>query len=90
MFEALARRARLEHLQVPRSVHALEFLASCSAGFYMQQVVVKTLRVKGIGDTRQSLRAFRMAIRDFVTVKYRVIEQRCCHVESLPGNLPLE
>jgi hypothetical protein len=56
----------------------------------MQQVVVKTLRVKGIGDTRQSLRAFRMAIRDFVTVKYRVIEQRCCHVESLPGNLPLE
>ena len=71
-------------------MHALEFLASCSAGFYMQQVVVKTLRVKGIGDTRQSLRAFRMAIRDFVTVKYRVIEQRCCHVESLPGNLPLE
>jgi hypothetical protein len=31
-----------------------------------------------------------MAIRDFVTVKYRVIEQRCCHVESLPGNLSPE
>jgi len=44
------------------------------------------LDVEGIRDTRQSLRAFRMAFRNFVAVKYRVIDQRCCHVQSLPRN----
>jgi pyruvate/oxaloacetate carboxyltransferase len=46
--------------------------------------------VQGIRDARQSLRAFRMAIGDFMTVKYRVIEQRCCHVQSLARNRSAE
>jgi hypothetical protein len=44
------------------------------------------LRMKCIRDARQSLRAFRMAVGNFVAVKYRVKKQRCCHVQSLAGN----
>ncbi len=90
MFESFFRRTRLEHFEIPPGMHALEFVLRRGACFDMQKVVIETLRVKGIRDTRQSLRAFRMAIRDLVAVKYRVIEQRCRHVESLAGNRSLE
>ena len=86
VFEAFARRTRFEHLEIPFGMHALEFLLRRGACLDVHKVVVETLRVKGIRDTRQSLRAFRMAIRDFMAVKYRVIEQRCRHVQSSAGN----
>ena len=65
-------------------VYALEFLGRRSACLDVQQMVVQMLDVEGIRDTRQPLRTFRMAVRNFMAVKYRVINQRCCHVQSLP------
>ena len=90
MFETLARRSCFEHFEIPRSMYALEFVLRCGTCLDVQQVVIKILRVKGIRDTRQSLRAFRMAIRNLVAVKYWMIEQRCRHVESLAGNRSAE
>ena len=90
VFEAFARRASLEHLEIPRGMHALELVLRCGACLDVQQVVIKILRVQGIRDTRQSLRAFRMAIRNLMAVKYRVKKQRCRHAESLAGNRSVE
>ena len=90
MLETFAGRTRLKHLEIPRGVYALEFVPRSRACLDVQQVVIEIVCVKGIRDTRQSLRAFRMAIRDFVAVKYRMIEQRCRHVESLSGNRSVE
>ena len=90
MLEAFAGRSRLEHVEVPGLVNALQFLPGRCASFDLDQVVVQMLRMQGIRDARQSLRAFRMAVRYFVAVKYRVMEQRCCHVQSLAGNRSTE
>jgi hypothetical protein len=40
VFNAFARRTRLEHLEIPSGVYALEFFLRCGACFDVQQVVV--------------------------------------------------